>query len=264
MLKYLGVFVILLFISQNGISQEVSGYHDIQPGNGPNEYNIKTTIKGLKGVDIAKINYIIGNKHTFKATSNNPLFSDRNESYIKFYIMAVPVSGILTIELGVLLADGADYSFPVEFQFSKNEVKQSFNLPKIILSGGETIIAVMEETEVIEVPEQVASLISNEPEVIETLEPIAEVKVIETATVVNSLSTKFTVQLLSLSNFSQSRLNNYCKQYNLPVSKITKRNVGTMVKITYGEVSSIQEARELNDQLVRDYGINDSFVTSIK
>ena len=75
---------------------------------------------------------------------------------------------------------------------------------------------------------------------------------------------KYTVQLLSLSNFSQERLNTFCKKYKLPVSSVTKRKVGTAMKITYGEVSSIQEAKSIQAELRQNHGIKESFITKVQ
>ena len=284
MLRYLGILGFICLFPFAAFNQEVTGTHDVKPGKSLNEYNIKTTITGLKGVDIARMKYIIDSKHTYKASPNNSLFSDRNEQYIKFYIIAVPATGILNVELGIVVSDTGDYAFPVEFQFSRNEEKQVANFPKIIISGTEAIAMVEEEPKVIEEPKPVPSpVVEEEPEVIEKPKPVAtpsvekEPEVIEEPKpvplpvveekklpVTEVVSTKYTVQLLSLSEFSQARLNTYCKKHNLPVNKVSKRNVGSVIKVTYGEASSIEDASALKETLVRDYGISDCFVTKIK
>jgi septal ring-binding cell division protein DamX len=405
--------IVLTLVFLHGIeAQEVMGSHDVQPGSVPNEYNIKTTIKGLQGVDIARIKYIIDNEHTYKPSPNNALFSDRNESYIKFYIMAVPSTGELVIELGVVLADGGDYAFPVEFQYSKNEVKETINLPQISLSGNEIVADIEEVPEVVPEPvvEEVAPVVEEVPEVVSepvveevvpvveeiaeaTPEPVVEevVPVVEEASEVitesvveeiapvveeapevvpepvveevapvveevpevvpepvieevvpvveevpevvsepvveevapvveevpevvpepvveevvpvveeepeiasepiveevapvveevpevveapippptsseaNRTAVKYTVQILSLSKFSQARLNTYCKQHGLSVNDVAKRQVGEWMKITYGEANSIEEAKEIKEKLMRDYNVNEAFVTPIK
>ncbi len=328
MLRYIGVIILTLVFVQGGFSQEVSGFHDIQPGSAPNEYNIKTTIKGLVGVDIARIKYIISNKHTYKASPNNALFSDRNESYIKFYIMAVPASGVLNVELGIVLADDAEHAFPVEFQYSKNEEKQTVNLPQVNFSGNGEIVAVLEAPEPVapveeeipeviveevpaveeipevvevpepvepvveetpepsepvaeeipepietpepvapvveEVPEPVAPVIEEEPESAPVVEEVPEVEETPPPVEVSRVAVKYTVQILSLAEFSQIRLNTYCRQHNLSINDVKKKQVGEWMKITYGEANSIQEATQLKEKLMRENSINEAFVTPIK
>jgi len=347
MLRYIGISMLIFVFTQSVFSQEVSGFHDVQPGSEPNEYTIKTTINGLQGVDIARIKYIIDNKHTYKASPNNALFSDRNESYIKFYIMAVPATGELSIELGVIIVDGENYTFPVEFQYSKNEEKKTLNLPQINISGSGEVLAVVEE-EPEAVPEpvvEIAPVVEEEPETVPepeaevepvveeepeavpepeaevdpvaeeepeaVPEPIVEIApVVEEAPeiapepeaevepvveeepevvpepvveespepvvrivkevplapveVVNTSTTKYTVQLLSLAKFSQARLNTYCRQHNLSVDDVKKNQVGKWMKITYGEANSLEAANQIRKQLMRDNNIDEAFVTPVK
>ncbi len=381
MLRYLGIVLFTLNFIQGAFSQDVIGVHDVQPGNEPNEYTIKTTIKGLESVDIARIKYIIDKSHTYRASPNNSLFSDINESFIKFYIMAVPASGVLTIEFGVVLSGDGEFVFPVEFQYSRNEEKQTTNLPQISISGSGTL-AVVEELEIIppvveETVEPMSPVVEDEPVVEETLEPVPAIiekklvveempesatQIVEEILVVEEtsepvptivekeqvveeipvpttpiaeevptveeisesvpaivekkpvvdvipepttpivekvpiveespepepivveeepmvrkipettspstesirVSTKYTVQLLSLSKFSQSRLNTFCKQHNIPVTDVKKNQVGEWMKITYGEANSMGEAAKIKQTLKQHHGITDAFVVLVK
>ncbi|MFB0926326.1 MAG: hypothetical protein QMB65_13750, partial [Vicingaceae bacterium] len=104
MTKYIGLLIIGLVISLGVSSQEVKGLHEVTPSNEPNGYNIKTTISGLQGVDIARIIYLIDETHTYKASPTNAFFSDRNEMFVKFYVMAVPTSGEIIVDLGIEVA----------------------------------------------------------------------------------------------------------------------------------------------------------------
>ncbi|MBL4669907.1 MAG: cell envelope integrity protein TolA [Flavobacteriales bacterium] len=342
MLKYLGVFVLSLVFSQGIFSQEVSGFHDIEPGSEPNEYIIKTVVTGLEGVDIAKITYVIDSKHAYKVSSSNAFFSDRNESYIKFYIMAVPASGELLIELGIVMVDGGDYAFPVEFQYSKNEEKVVINFPPLIFKSDE-VIALLEDPiiedlnevdekleeerkeelqqkinkeeakekldlenaeleakikkvrELAEKEEQLAKEKQlaetkrkevaeakrvKEEEIAETEkealqqkineeklreEQLAKIKKeeVQLAKEKTGLTIKYTVQILSLSNYSFSRLKNYCSKHNLDVNDVKKKQVGNVMKITYGEVYTIDEANLLKDKLREEHDVN-GFVTKVK
>ena len=76
--------------------------------------------------------------------------------------------------------------------------------------------------------------------------------------------TKYTVQLLSLSRFSEERLGIFCKKHKLPVNSVKKRQVGSLMKITYGEANTIKEANLIQEKLIRDNNINQSFVTYLK
>jgi hypothetical protein len=404
MLRYFGVVVFSLLMLQLTIAQEVVATHEVLPGNLPNEYTIKTSVKGLEGVDIARIKYIIDNTHTYKPSPNNALFSDRNESYIKFYVMAIPASGELNVELGIVLAKEDEFKFPVEFQYSKNEEKKQINLPELIISGASELVA--ENTSNNESNEQT----ENESEVIteKTLaEKVAEEKAAEEAKMAEELATqklaeetkakelamaeakvkeeaakkaaeekakqdeiaaktatekvveeksaeetkiaeelaaqklaeetarteeakakaeatakkqeeerlakelamaetkakeeaakkaaeekaakeakiveekvreeevkqpvtsskessqKYTVQILSLAKFSEERLASYCKLHNLKKDDLIKRKVGDLMKISYGNVDSKNEANQLRQTLQQQHNVNESFVITL-
>jgi len=126
--------------SQAVFPQEVAAIHEIEPTGQPNEYTIKTTISGLSGVDIARITYFISKEHTFKKSPSNGLFSKREDTFVKFYIMAVPPSGVIDVELGVLLSEDKSVEFPVEFQYSQNEEKKIVNFLPIKIKGTSPIV----------------------------------------------------------------------------------------------------------------------------
>ena len=328
-MKFIGTIVLFCVFTQGIFSQEVVGVHDVKPSDKTGEYIIKTKISGLNGADIARVKYLIDNTHTYTASPNNSLFCDRNESCIKFYVMAIPSSGELNVEFGLRPNEEGEYAFQVEFQYSKNEEKKVVLLPRIYLKHKQSLIA--EETtvsddkiedviaEVVEVPEPVVELpdspvvdeervaevvvkkvpeIVKVPEVIEVpgsvaIEEVLEViekeeeVVAEVSEVVaspepdveeapkpvevsapivkSSVSNKvYTVQLLSLSEFSQSRLNTYCKKHDLSINDINKNKVGEWMKITYGQVSSLQEANQIKESLSEKHGITESFITVLK
>ncbi|MCO6499624.1 MAG: SPOR domain-containing protein [Vicingus serpentipes] len=147
MLRYISVLCFSLLFNQTIFSQGITATHDIQAAGEPNEYVIKTTISGLEGVDIARITYFIPKEHIFKKSPNNSLFHKREDEFVKFYIMGVPPSGIIDIELNVLLSGEESVEFPVEFQYSQNEEKKVMNLSPIKMERTPVIIADVEEKE---------------------------------------------------------------------------------------------------------------------
>lgn len=141
MLKFFSVIVLIALTSLSSKGQGVTSSHNVTPGSLPNEYIIKTTISGLEGVDLARIKYFIPKTHTYKASSNNQFFSKVETDYIKFYIMSIPTDGIVIIELGVVLANEGSFTFPVEFQYSKNEEKIVFECKPLLIENGAELVA---------------------------------------------------------------------------------------------------------------------------
>ncbi len=384
-MRYVVFFGLIVTFNIVSFAQSVTAFHDVQSTGENNSYTIKTKVSGLQGVDIARITYFIDNKHTYKASPNNAFFSDRNEKYVKFYIMAVPASGEINVELGLTLSGAGEFAFPVEFQYSKDEEKKSVNLPQISIAG--EAIALVEETPAPEetpVEEEVPTAeeasakkaqeeaeaaakkeaeekamaekvaaeakareeaelkaeeeriakekadaeakaeeqrlaqesakkaeeelkkekeaseklaaeqkaqaeaeaakkaeqerIAREKQEAEELAKAEEAKRMaeeeaakkleeekskeEIASPVTS-SSKYSIQILSLSKFSQTRLNNYIREHNLDANQIVKRQVGEWTKISYGKLSSKDEAREMILKLRRSHNITDAFLVTL-
>lgn len=351
MIRALTVSILFFFLSESFFAQDVSAVYDVNPVSTANEYTIKTTITGLIGVDIASIKYLINNNHTYQPSPNNQLFSDRNENYIKFYIMAVPTSGIINVEFGIILGGSENYSFPVELQYSRNEEKKVLNLPEIsikdngILAVAETpkpippivkeepivedakqtspvvkevpilevakstppiikeepvvevvkptpptvmekpiveiakpVTTIVKEEPVAKVPQPTPPIIKEEPVVeipqptplvvktkpiVEVPKPTTTVKETPSMLATNKVGTKYTVQLLSLLEFSEIRVNNYCKLHHIPLDKIKKIKKGEWMKITYGETNSIEEANQIIEKLKNEHQVKDAFIVPL-
>src|SRR5690606_32954238 len=107
------------------------GVHHVEKTSHENEYLVKTSIKGLKQVDIAKLIIAIDSKHQFKKSTNNTYFFDRDEQELRFYIMAVPPSGEINLEFLIVFAEQKNFSFPIKIQYSKNDEKKQLDLSQI-------------------------------------------------------------------------------------------------------------------------------------
>ncbi|MDF1673621.1 MAG: SPOR domain-containing protein, partial [Vicingaceae bacterium] len=73
-------------------------------------------------------------------------------------------------------------------------------------------------------------------------------------------SKTYSVQILSLSNFSEKRLNSYCTKHKISNRDIIKRNVNGLTKISYGKVKTPEEATLLQKKLKNENGITESFI----
>lgn len=251
------ILSILIFIcitlTLNG--QELSALHNIEKTSIENEYLIKTEISGLVGVDIARVIYKIDDKHTYKKSANNSFFSDRKNNEVKFYIMGVPTSGILNVEFNLTLNGNGDFIFPSEIQYSKNEEKKVYNLPQINITN--ELLAAKEKAEKEQQEKLLAEQKAKEDAAKQKQE---EQKVVKTT---NNNGKTYSVQILSLSNYSESRLAYYCKKHNISMNDIVKRNIDGYTKISIGKVNSKEEASVLQQKLNTQNGISQSFIVVI-
>ena len=290
MVRILTFSIALFLMSITLVAQEATAVHEINKGAEPNEYIVKTSVSGLKGVDIARATYKIDDTHAYQKVLGNELFSSRNKDYIKFYVMGVPESGEIVIELGLTLANNVAHSFPVEFQYSRNDEKKIVQFPELVFEGEELLASeeTISKNEVLEAAEiksdmEKSSLASptitngsvgsNEKPTQEkvivlesTVEIIKNPVVKNEATIKEELAdtkVKYTIQLLSLSKFSQARFDEYCDEHSLLPEEVTTRVVNGMTKVIYGKANSLEEAKKLIDRLKLLNNIDGAFAVPL-
>ncbi len=298
--------LIFLFVvvttSTNIFAQTVSSSHIVEATGQPNEFLVKTAITGLENVDIARIEYDIDDAHTYTPSPNNSFFTDRKNNQLKFYLMAVPASGIINIEFILTISNGQTLNIPAAIQYSRNEVKDKVALAPLTINidgSASTLASTTPEVEKeTEATEETTTPIESEKEeeeeiVAETIKETEEVEeesstpVVEetpeeettppaetsykkpeenpkpTPTPTNTSSKKqYGVQILALSEYSETRVRNFCKQHGLDYNLITKENVGGLTKIRYGKSSSATEIQNLKEELINK-GLRGVFMVTL-
>ena len=73
---------------------------------------------------------------------------------------------------------------------------------------------------------------------------------------------QYGVQILALSEYSETRVRNFCKQHGLDYNLITKENVGGLTKIRYGKSSSATEIQNLKEELINK-GLRGVFMVTL-
>lgn len=313
MIKNTLLFLFVVVITSTNIfAQTVNSSHIVEATGQPNEFLVKTTISGLENVDIARIEYNIADIHIYKASPNNSFFTDRKNNQLKFYLMAVPASGVINIEFILSISNGQTLNIPAAIQYSRNETKEKVSLAPLTLTiTGETPVLAdnpptttkeeepeaTEETttpvesekeeeeptvlkeEPKEIIEETPTVIEEEPETIveetpvveETSKEEEETPVVETTykkteekpTPTPTASKKqYGVQILALSEYSETRVRNFCKQHGLDYNLITKENVGGLTKIRYGKSSSATEIQNLKEELINK-GLRGVFMVTL-
>jgi len=304
------LFVVVI-TSTNIFAQTVNSSHVVEATGQPNEFLVKTAITGLENVDIARIEYDIDDIHMYTPSPNNSFFTDRKNNQLKFYLMAVPASGIINIEFILTISNGQTLNIPAAIQYSRNEVKDKVALAPLTINidGSASTLAsttpeVKEETEateetttpvesekekeeeiVAEVIEETEEEVEEETE--EEVEEESSMPVVEetpeeeptppvettykkpeekpkpTPTPTNTSSKKqYGVQILALSEYSETRVRNFCKQHGLDYNLTSKENVGGLTKIRYGKSSSATEIQNLKEELINK-GLRGVFMVTL-
>lgn len=296
------LFVVVI-TSTNILAQTVSSSHIVEATGQSNEFLVKTTITGLENVDIARVEYDIDDAHTYTPSPNNSFFTDRKNNQLKFYLMAVPTSGVINIEFILTISNGQTIAIPGAIQYSRNEVKDKIALAPltITIDGSTSTLASTtpeveeEETEVTEETTTPVESEEEEEEIVAEITEKTEEEVKEKAPVVketpkekttpptettykkpeekpkpkptptptNTSSKKqYGVQILALSEYSETRVRNYCKQHGLDYNLISKENVGGLTKIRYGKSSSATEIQNLKEELINK-GLRGVFMVTL-
>lgn len=126
--------------------------------------------------------------------------------------------------------------------------------PKEIIEETPTVIEEEPETIVEETPKE-----EEETPVVETTYKKPEEKPIPTPT---ASKKQYGVQILALSEYSETRVRNFCKQHGLDYNLITKENVGGLTKIRYGKSSSATEIQNLKEELINK-GLRGIFMVTL-
>lgn len=297
MIKNTLLFLFVVVITSTNIfAQTVNSSHIVEATGQPNEFLVKTTISGLESVDIARIEYDIADVHIYKASPNNSFFTDRKNNQLKFYLMAVPATGTINVEFYLTVKSGSSLEIPAAIQYSRNETKEKVSLAPLTLTiigetpvladnppastkeeepetTEETTTPVESEKEVEEEVEEESStpVVEETPEVEEIPKEEEETPVVETTykkpeekpTPTTTTSKKqYGIQILALSEYSETRVRNFCKQHGLDYNLITKENVGGLTKIRYGKSSSATEIQNLKEELINK-GLRGVFMVTL-
>ena len=121
---------------------------------------------------------------------------------------------------------------------------------------------VIKEEPVVEIPQPTPPVVKTKS-IVEVPKPTATEKKTPSMLATNKIGMKYTVQLLSLLEFSETRVNNYCKLHHIPLDKIKKNKKGEWMKITYGEANSKEEANQIIEKLKKEHQVNDAFIVPL-
>lgn len=275
MKQYLGLLIFFFFSSLNGFSQDIEAVHHVEYSQKQNNYTIKTIISGLDNVGLARVVYRVDSAHTYSPSLSSQILSVRKENLVTFYMMEAPVSGELAIEFGLQLSSAEDVDFEVEFQYFSNEERKKIDFPKVTCSAKQEEVQEIVTENLIE--EELLSQERNENKQ-DTLKNTVEKKTTakEELSVLEEkktaeLSTKtaeqrlvpkkqYAIQLLSLSSFSQDRLDYFCKKHQLEMNKLWIKRSGDWTKIIYGKFETKDAANLVIAELAQKHNLMDAII----
>lgn len=235
--------ITILAFTPNAPEETIKSNHTISRVS-LNEFNITTTIAGMEDADIALIRYVIPDQHIYKESEDNSFFSDRDNKFVKFFIMEVPNEGDVTIHLGITVDDPkSSVEFPVELEYSSNGQKQSATLSTIKLEMTEELAETAIDRSTLANPR---TMIDSETTYTDDIDGITE----ESPKKDPFKLGKYSIQILALSEFSEIKLNEFCDLYDLSIDETSKEEADGLTKVRYGLFESEIAARDIQQQLI--------------
>lgn len=163
------------------------------------------------------------------------------------------------------IVDKVEESEPAEPVVDEEEVVDT-TVPETVEAPVETV----EETAEEPIVEGVEAPVVEEVEVPEIVEEVVEAPVeVETPEVKEEVvespdpNVIYSVQLLSLSDFREYRLIEFCKEHNLSRNDMILRESGNWVKVSYKRLTTKEEAIALRDKLATEKQLKDTFIVKL-
>ena len=114
----------------------------------------------------------------------------------------------------------------------------------------------MDEKEKREKEREVQQLIETKSTSVVKSKPTIKEELVDTKVI-------YTIQILSLSKFSQARLDAFCKKHSLLHEEVSTRMVNGMTKVIYGKVTSLEAAKKLINKLKLLNNIDGAFAVPL-
>lgn len=294
-MKKICTFLLILAAPLAFFCQEVTMIPSVEKHSEKNEYKITAKYSGLVGAGIAKVKYSIPTGVHLFVPPNGSLNSSIKDGKLNFYAYSVESSGELTT---VFVIGTDDISFNqnirVMLQFNVGDERRDMLFDPISVSQEIALSEFSDDYSEYKVDFEEESIASSsesstassssssssENAFVETTsssnsgstlrshnnEGIESTSSSESESVVSSTKIEtgtFTVQLLSLSNYDEKRIERFCKDHHISKSKLIKRNVDGMTKISIGNSLSMNEAQSLKRKMLEENQVEGAFVVKI-
>jgi len=257
---FLTLFVSLL-IFKSFLAGNVEVTHTVEKNSEKNEYKVTSLFLGATNADFAKVSFQIPGGVKVVTPSSGGNVAKKESNGISFYALSVSERGITTV-FYVQPANDQEISIGVKFVYAVGEEKIKPSIENLIISpAAEDYVAYQGET-----PEdnsfEIKDFNSSTNEYGGT--GTTEVTTNEIAENTEE-SGNFSIQLLSLSEYSDQRVMSFCIKHKLKSGDLIKRTVGSLTKVSIGRYSSKEAANAAKKDMIEgDALLDDAFVVSLK
>ena len=267
------IFVIFFsfFIVNGLLAANVIVTHTVEKNSEKNEYKITSVFLGASNAEFAKVSFKIPEGVNVITPSSGGNVSKKESDGISFYSLSVGDKGVTTI-FYIQPSIKKDISIGVKFIYAVGENKMKPNIEDLVISIESTDYASYQGV----TPKDNSFVIKDLSNKTSYVVVVAENK--ESTETPENKETKdrtekterpsgngnYSIQLLSLSEYSDRRVMEFCIKHKIKTGDLIKRNVGNLTKVSIGTYSSKEAANLAKKKMISgDALLDDAFVVKL-
>ena len=260
-----------LFIVSGVFAANVVVTHTVEKNSEKNEYKITSVFLGASNAEFAKVSFKIPEGVNVITPSSGGNVSKKESDGISFYAFSVGDEGVTTV-FYIQPSIKQDISIGVKFVYAVGESKMKPNIEDLIISIESTDYTPYQGV----TPEDNSFVIKDLSDKTSYALVVTENKE-STKNPENSENTNsteniesptgngnYSIQLLSLSEYSDRRVMEFCIKHKIKAGDLIKRNEGNLTKVSIGTYSSKEDANLAKKKMISgDALLDDAFVVKL-
>ena len=262
---------LFLFIANGLCATNVVVNHTVEKNSEKNEYKVTSVFLGVSNAEFAKVSFKIPEGVNVITHSSGGNVSKKESDGISFYSFSVGDEGVTTV-FYIQPSIMQDISIGVKFVYAVGESKMNPNIEDLVISIESKDYASYQGV----TPEDNSFVIKDLSDKTSYAVVVAENK--ETAEILENKENKegmekierptdngnYSIQLLSLSEYSDRRVMEFCIKHKLKTGDLIKRNVGNLTKVSIGTYSSKEAANSAKKKMISgDALLDDAFLVKL-
>jgi hypothetical protein len=262
---------LFLFVVNGFFAADVVVNHTVEKNSEKNEYKITSVFLAASNAEFAKVSFKIPEGVNVITPSSAGNVAKKESDGISFYSFSLADDGVTTV-FYIQPSINQDISIGVKFVYAVGESKMKPNIEDLIISIESTDYATYQGV----TPEDNSFVIQDLSDKTSYALVIAENKEL-TEAAENSENTNsteniespagtgnYSIQLLSLSDYSDRRVMEFCIKHKIKTGDLIKRSLGNLTKVSIGTYSSKEAASLAKKKMISgDALLDDAFVVKL-
>ena len=262
---------LFLFIANGLCATNVVVNHTVEKNSEKNEYKVTSVFLGVSNAEFAKVSFKIPEGVNVITPSSGGNVSKKESDGISFYSFSVGDDGVTTV-FYIQPSVEQDISIGVKFIYAVGENKMKPIFKNLIISIKTTDYDLYQGVTPKDNSFVIKDLSNNNSDVSGTAENRDSKESAENRESRNhsenitnhSVNGDYSIQLLSLAEYSDRRVMEFCIKHKLKTGDLIKRNVGDLTKVSIGTYSSKEAANLAKKKMISgDALLDDAFVVRL-